>query len=188
MRWARAGVAGLSALAIAATLAIGAGTAGAAGKPSGPAFKTGDPCTWLTFPQVRRAFGGPISTSHVTGLAIACDFLIGTPPPSVGALRVTLIFPFFPQPGESGVDALEVNRAIDAANGVNIATAKLGKSSYFNLDTSTLYVAVSKKFTIALQWTPAGAPATGAKLTPPVQAKLVALAKAVMSHTPSRLR
>ena len=188
MRWARRCVAGLAALAVAAAIAIGAGAPGAAGKPSGSAFKNGDPCTWLRLSEVQRAFGGPIATSHVTGLAIACDFVIGSPPSSGGALRVTLIFPFFSQPGESGVDALEVNRAIDAANSVSIASAKVGKASYFNLDTSTLYVAVSKKFTIALQWTPAGAPASGAKLTPPVQAKLVALAKAVMSHTPSRLR
>ena len=168
--------------------ALGATAAGAARKPTGPRFKTSDPCTWLRLDEVQRAFGGPISTSHVTGLAIACDFVIGAPPQPTGTLRVTLIFPFFSQPGESGVDALEVNRAIDAANSVSIASVKVGQVGYLNLDSSTLYAAVSKRFTIALQWTPAGAPATGAKVTPPVQAKLVTLAKAVIGHTPSKLR
>jgi hypothetical protein len=167
---------------------LASGVAAAAGKPPGPKFKTGDPCTWLRTAEVQRAFGAPVTTSHETGLAIGCDFIVGPPSQPVGTLRATLIFPFFSQPGESGVDALEVNRAIDAANSVSIAGAKLGSASYFNLDTSTLYVAVSKKFTIALQWTPAGAPSTGAKITPPVQAKLLVLAKAVVSHTPSKLR
>ncbi len=188
MRWAHRGVAGLIAVVVTATIALGAGGAGAAGKPTGPAFKKGDPCTWLRQSEVQRAFGGPITTSHLTGLAIACDFVVGAPLQSTGTLRVTLIFPFFSQPGESGIDALEVNRAIDAANSVSIASAKVGKAAYFNLDNSTLYVAVSKKFTVALQWTPAGAPPAGPRLTPPVQAKLLTLAKAVISHTPSKLR
>jgi len=188
VRWAHRGLAGLTAIAVTAAIALGAGAAGAAGKPTGPAFKNGDPCTWLRLSEVQRAFGGPITTSHLTGLAIACDFVVGAPLQSTGTLRVTLIFPFFSQPGESGIDALEVNRAIDAANSVSIANAKVGKAGYFNLDNSTVYVAVSKKFTVALQWTPAGAPSAGSKLTPPVQAKLLTLAKAVISHTPSKLR
>jgi hypothetical protein len=188
VRWAHRGVAGLIAIFVTAAIALGAGGAGAAGKPAGPAFKNGDPCTWLRPSEVQRAFGGPITTSHLTGLAIACDFVVGAPLQSTGTLRVTLIFPFFSQPGESGIDALEVNRAIDAANSVSIASAKIGKAGYLNLDNSTLYVAVSKKFTIALQWTPAGAPPTGAKLTPPVQAKLFTLAKAIIGRTPSKLR
>jgi len=188
VRWAHRGAAGLAAIAVTAAIALGAGVAGAAGKPTGPTFKSGDPCTWLRLSEVQGAFGGPITTSHLTGLAIACDFVVGAPLQSTGTLRVTLIFPFFSQPGESGLDALEVNRAIDAANSVSIASAKLGKAGYLNLDNSTLYVAVSKKFTIALQWTPAGAPPTGAKLTPPVQAKLFTLAKAIISRTPSKLR
>jgi hypothetical protein len=186
VRWAPRSVAALTVVA-AFTVAAG-GVPAAAGKPTGPAFKTGDPCTWLRTAEVQRAFGAPVATSHETGLAIGCDFIVGGPSQPVGTLRVTLIFPFFPQPGESGVDALEVNRAIDAANNVSIASAKVGKASYFNLDTSTLYVAVSKKFTAALQWTPTGAPASGARITPPVQAKLLLLGKAVISHTPSKLR
>jgi hypothetical protein len=188
VRWAQRGVAGLAAIGVTVAIALGPGVAGGAGKPTGPAFNNGDPCTWLRLSEVQRAFGGPISTSHLTGLAIACDFVIGAPLQSTGTLRVTLIFPFFSQPGESGLDALGVNRAIDAANSVSIASAKVGKAGYFNLDNSTLYVAVSKKFTIALQWTPAGAPSAGAKLTPPVQAKLLTLAKAVISRTPSNRR
>jgi hypothetical protein len=189
MRWAQRCVAGLTATLVAAAVVLGAGAAGAAGKPSGPAFKKNDPCSWLGFPQVQRVFGGPITTSRNTGLAVACDFIVGTPPLTVGALRLTLIFPFFSQAGETGIDALEINRAIDAANSVSITGIKLGKLAYVNLDDSMVTVAVSKKFTIALQWTPAGAvPGAGEKMTPPLQKQLVTLAKAIISRTPSNLR
>jgi hypothetical protein len=174
---------------VAAALGVaGPGPAAAASHPSGPAFNIRDPCTYPSPSQVQQSFGAPVTTNHATGLAIACNFVVGAAAQPTGTLVVALIYPVFPPPGETAVDIIEVQRAIDGDNNVTIANAKLGKASYFNLDNSTLSVAVSKKFAVTLQWTPTGAPASGTQLTPPVQSKLTAVAKSIFPRTPKSRR
>jgi hypothetical protein len=129
-----------------------------------------------------------VTTTRATLYSIACNFVVGAAPQPTGTLVVALLFPFFPPPGETALDVVDVQRAIDAANNVRISRVKLGKSSYFDLDNSTLTVAVSKKFAFTLQWVPTGALGGGSTLTSALQAKLTGVARSVVARTPRRER
>ncbi len=163
------------------------GPAAGARTAAKPALTVGQPCTYLTTAQVQKVFAtGPVTASALSGgpaLATVCDFQVGAGGAS-GTLVASLLYPFFPPPGQTAVDVVEGQHADDTVTGLTLQTLSVGKSSYADLDRSIVYVAASKKFAFSVQWVPPGvSPSEGASMSPKLQKQLVTLAKAVVARS-----
>ncbi len=175
---------------VGAVAALGAGgTASARKPPPLPPVNTGDACSYLTAGQVQKAFGGPVTvdpTNRNSKSPTDCGFLVGNPFTG-GDLVSTNLFPGFDVPaGETALDVVESQRAIDASDGLNVVDVTVGKHSYIDLDRSVITVAATPKFAFSLQWLAPGAPAQGGAIDPPTRKQLIALAKSVVSRAPKR--
>jgi hypothetical protein len=145
---------------------------------------TADPCTYATVSQVARVFGGPVVIVRPSRIyTIGCNFDVG-PQGQAGVLTTSLIYPFYPPPGQTSRDAVESNRASLFVAGANLQNVSVGQQGFVDLGTSTLTTAASKKFAFSLQWIPAGAPQSGAPITPKVLRQLKSLAKTVIAQSP----
>jgi hypothetical protein len=185
VRW---GVQTVVALAVAAS-ALGVGTADAATTRKGSGLSVGHPCSYLTATQVQKVFRAPTTVDPTnrggsTLTAQGCSYLVGPPGQSTGALVAVDLFPFFPSPGQTAIDALESQRATDSLSGLTVVDAKVGQKSYVNLDRSILTVAPNKKFAFTLQWLPTGGPSVGGKLDAKTQKQLTDLAKQIVARAP----
>jgi hypothetical protein len=176
-----------------AIAAVGAGGAPAKHKPPkkpvGPPVTPTQPCTYLTNVQVQKAFGGPVTldpTDRNNKVPNACAYLVGADPLlPTGVLVSTNQFPgFLVPPGESAIDVVEAQRAIDNEDGYSTIDANLGKSSYIDNNLSIIYVAPTSQFAFSLQWVPAGQPSTGGPLSAADRNDLVALAKNITARAP----
>jgi hypothetical protein len=177
------------ALAVAAA-SVGAGVAGAATAAKDPPFSLVHPCTYLTSKQVAKAFGSPVTVDPTnrganTLVGTGCAYLVG-PGGQTGTLVALDLFPFFPPPGQTALDALENQRANDSLGGLTIVDGKLGQKSYVDLDRSVIAVAPNKKFAFTLQWLPTGGPAIGGSLDAKTRASLTVLAKQVIARAPKK--
>lgn len=176
------------ALAVAASV-LAVGTADAATTRKGSGLSIVHPCTYLTAKQVQKVFRAsttidPTNRGANTLTSQGCSYLVGPPGQPTGALVTVDLFPFFPPPGQTAIDALESLRATDSLAGQTLVDAKLGQTSYVNLDQSVLAVAPNKKFAFSLQWLPTGAPGGGGKLDAKTQKQLTDLAKQILSRAP----
>jgi hypothetical protein len=169
---------------------LGAGDVSSSKPPPLPKINVTNPCTYLTAAQVQKAFGGPVTvdpTNRGSKTPNDCGFVIGNAFTPTGVLVSTNQFPGFLVPaGESAVDVIESQRAIDAQDGLTVVDANIGKSSYLDTDRSAINVAPSTKFAFTLQWLPASAPPQGGPADPGTAKQLVALAKSVTARTPKR--
>jgi len=153
--------------------------------PAKPSARVADPCSYLTTSQVQKTFGGPVTPMRPTlapASSTVCNFQVGVGGGG-GTLVVALLYPFFPPPGQTGVDVIESQHADDTVTGHTIETVSVGKFAYADLDLSVVYVAASKKFAFSLQWLPPGVSPPGSTLTPKVEKQLVALAKVVVARS-----
>ena len=180
LRGARWWAAPLAVFSVACALAPAAGARTA----TKPALTVMLPCTYLTTSQVQKVFRtGPVTTTTATGGPVSttvCNYQVG----NTGTLSVSLLYPFFPPPGQTAVDVVEGQRADDTVTGLTLQTINVGKSAYADLDRSILYVAASPKFAFSMQWLPPGvSPSEGSPLTPKVQKQMVALAKTVVARS-----
>jgi hypothetical protein len=176
------------ALAVAAS-ALGTATGDAATTRKGSGLSLVHPCTYLTAKQVQKVFRAPTTIDPTNRGAIilsaqGCSYLVGPPGQLVGALVVLDLYPFFPQPGQTAVDALESQRATDSQSGLTVVDAKVGQKSYVNLDQSVLSVASNKKFAFSLQWLPTGGPSVGGTLDAKTRKQLTDLAKQIVARGP----
>jgi hypothetical protein len=172
-----------------ASTTVGASVAGAATPRKGSGLGVGQPCTYLTAKQVQKVFKSPVTIDPTnrganTLTAEACAYLVGPPGQPTGVLVTFDLFPFFPPPGQTAIDALESQRATDSLGGLTVVDAKVGQKSYVDLDRSVLAVAVNKKFAFTLQWLPTGGPSVGGKLDAKTQKQLTVLAKQVVARAP----
>lgn len=185
MRW---GLRTVAALAVAAAT-VGSSVAGAATTAKGSGLSVGHSCTYLTAQQVQKVFRSPVTIDPTnrggsTLVSSACSYLVGPPGQPTGALVALNVFPFFPPPGQTAIDALESQRATDSLGGLTIVDGKLGQKSYVDLDRSVLVVAPNKKFAFSLQWLPTSGPPIGAKLDTKTQKQLTTLAKQIIARAP----
>jgi hypothetical protein len=185
VRW---GFRTFAALAV-AVATVGSSVAGAATTAKGSGLSVGHSCTYLTAQQVQKVFGSPVTIDPTnrggsTLVSSACSYLVGPPGQPTGALVALDVFPFFPPPGQTAIDALESQRATDSLGGLTIIDGKLGKKSYIDLDRSVIVVAPNKKFAFSLQWLPTSGPAIGGKLDAKTQKQLTTLAKQVITRAP----
>lgn len=168
----------------------GAGLAGAATVAKDPPFSIAKPCSYVTTPQVSKAFGSPVTVDPTNRGANAlvgtgCAYLVG-PNGQTGVLVANALYGFFPPPGQTALDALESQRANDSLGGLTIVDANVGKKAYVDLDRSLIAVATGKKFAFTLQWFPAGAPDVGGPLDAKTRQKLTNLAKQVTARAPKK--
>jgi hypothetical protein len=176
------------AVAVAAS-ALGIGTADAATTRKGSGLSVGHPCTYLTAKQVQKVYRAPTTVDPTnrgasTLTAQACAYLVGPAGNPTGALVAVDLFPFFPPPGQTAIDALESQRATDSLSGLTVVDSSVGQKSYFNLDRSILTVAPNKKFAFTLQWLPTGGPTIGGKLDATTRKQLTDLAKQIVARAP----
>jgi len=168
-----------------ATIVLGSSASAGARTPTKPSLTAAQPCTYLTTSQVQKTFGGPVTPVRPTiapASSTVCNFQIGVGG-SGGTLVSSLLYPFFPTPGQTGVDVIEGQHADDTVTGHTIETVSVGKFAYADLDLSLVYVAASKKFAFSLQWLPPGVSPPGSTMTPKVERQLVALAKLVVARS-----
>ena len=72
----------------------------------------------------------------------------------------------------------------DSVARLTVVDAKVGRSSYADLDTSIVAAAPNKKFAFSLQWLPTGGPPAGGKLDAKTQKQLTTLAKQIAARAP----
>lgn len=172
--------------ALTATVGATAGVAATVRKGSG--LSLGKPCTYLSAKQVQKVFGGPVTLDPTNRggntLTVACSYLVGPPGQPTGVLVALLVYPYFSPPGESAIDVLESQRATESLSGLTVVDAKVGRTSYADLDTSVVAVATNKKFAFSLQWLPTGGPPAGGKLDAKTQKQLVTLANQIAARAP----
>ncbi len=185
MRWA---LRTFAALAVAAAT-VGSSVAGAATIGKGSGLIVAHPCTYLTVKQIQKVFGAPVtidpaSLGGSTLFTAACNYLVGPPGQPTGTLEAVDLFPIFPSPGQTAIDALESQRATDSLGGLTVVDAKVGQKSYVDLDRSVLAVAPNKKFAFTLQWRPTSGPPNGGKLDAKTQKQLTVLAKQIIARAP----
>ncbi|HSO95185.1 MAG TPA: hypothetical protein VLV81_04010 [Acidimicrobiia bacterium] len=184
MRWGRRTLFVVTLLAATALVAPGAARATTARKGSGLSITK--PCTYLTAKQVQKVVGAPVTIDPTNRggdtLTIGCSYLVGPPGQPIGAMAAVLVFPYFSSPGQTAVDVLESQRASDSLSGQTVVDAKIGRSSYANLDASTVVVAPSKKFAFSLQWLPTGS--TGVRFDAKTQQQVTTLAKQIAARAP----
>jgi hypothetical protein len=185
VRWGFRTVAALAVV----VAAVGSSVAGAATTAKGSGLSITHSCTYLTAPQVQKVFGSPVTIDPTnrggnTLTSAGCSYLVGPPGQPTGALVTLDLFPFFPPPGQTAIDALESQRANDSLGGLTIVDGKLGQKSYVDLDRSVIVVAPSKKFAFSVQWLPTSGPPIGGKLDAKTQKQLTTLAKQIIARAP----
>jgi hypothetical protein len=171
-----------------AVAAVGSGVAAAA-TATGSGLSITHPCTYLTAQQVQKVFRAPVTIDPTnrggaTLTSSGCSYLVGPPGQLTGALVTLDLFPFFPPPGQTAIDAVESQRATDSLGGLTLVDGKLGQKSYVDLDQSVIVVAKNKKFAFTIQWLPTGGPSSGGKLDATTQKQLTTLAKQIIARAP----
>jgi hypothetical protein len=173
-----------------AVAALGAGGVSTTKAPPIPKIDVTQPCGYLTAAQVQKAFGGPVTvdpTDRGSKTPNSCAFVIGNVFTPTAVLVSTNQFPgFFVPAGQSAIDVVESQRAIDAQDGLTVVDANIGKSSYLDTDRSAITVAPTTHFAFTLQWLPASAPPQGGPVDPATQKQLIALSKNITARSPKR--
>jgi hypothetical protein len=174
---------------VAATTTVGVGAADVVGARKGSGLNVSKPCTYLTAKQVQTAFRAPVTIDLTNRgnnefIAAGCSYVVGMIGHPAGVLVTTIVYPFFPVPGQTAIDVVEAQRADAALYGLLIEDAKIGRTGYIDADHSIVTVAANKKFAFSLQWLATGAPSNGDKLDARTQKQLLALAKEIVARGP----
>jgi hypothetical protein len=174
---------------VAATTTVGVGAVDAVGAQKGSGLSVSRPCTYLTAKQVQTVFRAPVTIDLTNRgnnefIAAGCSYVVGTIGHPAGVFVTTIVYPFFPAPGQTAIDVVEAQRAGAALDGLVIEDAKIGRTGYIDADHSMVTVAANKKFAFSLQWLATGAPPNGDKLGAKTQKQLLALAKQIVARGP----